>query len=173
MASTYRVEQALNGIEAEIRNRAVVAAESWPTRFADVRLIASERPLGSALSAGSRDVYSPHAALLSALFERLRDAFSGCLDHVTKIEFYARLGNVANDWHSRTTATADSAELLRWVLQEARVILREIEEGNFEGFVIAPGDMVVADVLRRLERGESLDEDEMALYESYIRSRPD
>jgi hypothetical protein len=171
MASVQQAEQALGRVEEAIAAGTIIPSESWYSRFADVRLVAGERPVGFTPSAGSREVITPHAALLSALFVQLRDAFDGLLDHVNKLEFYARLAHVANDWHSRTKIGTDPADLLRWVLQEARVILREIEQGEFDGLLIAPGDMVVADVLRRLERGESLGADEMAIYEAHIRSR--
>lgn len=172
MTAIDRAEEALGALEASVASGTFRADAQTYSRFADVKLIAGDRGAGAAPAAGAREVVTPYAALLGTLFVRLRDAFMGLIDHVSKDEFYARLGHVANDWHSRTLLGADSAELLRWVLQEARVILREIERGEFDGFLVAPGEMAVADVLRRLERGETLNEDEMAAYEAFMRSRP-
>ena len=155
-------ELSLAKLSSDVQAGRLEVSRNSPSRWAGVELRAGEP--GVTPPAGARYVISPYAAELATLFGHLRDAFAGLIDFSNKHEFYARLAHAANDWHSRVGPSAGVEDLLSWVLQEARVVLGEIERGEFDAFLIAPNDLVIADVLRRLERGETLDEFEMASY---------
>lgn len=116
-----------------------------------------------------RYVVTPYALGLSHLFERLRDIFSPLLDSASKIEFYGRLANVARDWHEQSNAAfAGERGLLRWVLWEARVILGELEHGEFDYLLLAPGGMIFSDAIRAAERDGYLGPDETATFLAYM-----
>lgn len=162
MNPVKQAEVTLAKLAADIQEGRLHATRNFPQRWAGVELQPGDS--GTAPPAGARCVVSPHAGELATLFGHLRDGFAGVIDFTNKHEFYARLAHAANDWHRRAAPLAGVGDLLRWVLQEARVVLGEIERGEFDAFLIAPNDLVISDVLRRLERGETLDEFEMAAY---------
>lgn len=170
MDSFAQAELSLIELDEAIASGTIRPTENWPDRWAGLRLVQGSRDRAAPISAGSRTVVSEHAALISALLTRIWAATRDLFDHVDKIEFFARLGNVANDWHTRSDPSANPADLLRWLTQEARVMVRERREGTFSGFVLAPGDMAVADIIRALERGEQVGEVEMELYLTHVRS---
>jgi hypothetical protein len=93
-----------------------------------------------------RYVVTPHAAELSWLFERLRDAFydEQRLDSCSKIEFFGRLANAALRC-IRKKESMEAEVLCRAVLHEAFAIYEEMEEGTFTPLAVASGGEIYDD----------------------------
>ncbi len=88
---------------------------------------------------------TPWVGELSWLFERLWDVFRSALDHMTKLEFFGRLGNAATRYHEQAGPDASVRGLLSSLLATARAIADELEDGRFEALPVAPGRAIVDD----------------------------
>jgi hypothetical protein len=93
------------------------------------------RPRGECFYPEPRYVVTPNAKPLSRLFYDLRDAFRELLDCSSKIEFYGRLAMAALNYQEGLRGEPeDTTELLNAVLQEAQVMLVQMEQGSFPGW---------------------------------------
>jgi hypothetical protein len=150
--------------------KAPTHAREWSG--ADVVITSSPPPppAANAFYPAPRYVVTPYSLNLSHLFVRLGNIFSPpLLDSASNIEFYGRLANVGRDWHERSAAgSPDERGLLKWVLWEARVILDELEHGEFDHLLVAPGGMIFSDALRAAERDGYLGADETSAFLAYM-----
>jgi hypothetical protein len=96
-------------------------------------------------------ITTPHAGEAGWLLNRLRDIFSeaGLIDSCTKIEFFGRLANAALRYQKQARRNETDTLLLAAMLAEAKVILGEMEKGKFACFMVAPGGVIVDDLLKR------------------------
>jgi hypothetical protein len=146
-------------MQSELRAlAAAILAGRWgqalaPWRGADVVIAETTPPVqDGGFFPRPRTVVTPFSLELSWLFERLRDIFADVIDGTSKIEFYRRLANAANHYlerevpHDRTPA-----DLLLAVTHEAHAIRDQMEDGDFNFLVIAPGNAILDDLI---ERGE-------------------
>jgi hypothetical protein len=92
-----------------------------------------------------RAVVTPFVGELSWLFERLWGVFRPALDHMTKLEFFGRLGNAAARYHEQAGVDASVRGLLSSVLATARAIADELEDGTFEALAVAPDRAIAED----------------------------
>jgi hypothetical protein len=92
-----------------------------------------------------RVVVTPYVAELSWLFEELWAAFRPLLDHMTKPEFFGRLGNAANNYHMHAEPDDNVQGLLEAVVTKARTIAAEIDDGTFAVLAVAPDRAIAED----------------------------
>jgi hypothetical protein len=72
-----------------------------------------------------------HAKKLSWLFIKLRDAFSGVIDHYSRFQFYGRLADAADRYANAMPPESPTVEgLLVAVLDEARSIARGLQSST-------------------------------------------
>ena len=95
-----------------------------------------------------RFVISEFSYEISWLFECLRDAFYAekLLDSCSKIEFFGRLANIAND---NIKNKSSKQELCINILSEAEQICSEIRNGYFCSLPLANGNEIFDDYQRR------------------------
>ncbi len=98
-----------------------------------------------------RTVVTPFSKELSWLFDCLRDAFAGLIDGTSKIEFYGRLANAASNYQTSVNGDGNSQDILKAVLYEAVVMLEEMEEGTFDYLLVASGNTILADLVKKAE----------------------
>jgi len=94
-----------------------------------------------------RWVVTPFVNELSWLFEQLWEGFRPLLDHVTKFEFFGRLGNAANRYHETAGPDASVRGLLNAVLAKAWSIAAEIASDAFEALPVAPDRAIAEDFI--------------------------
>lgn len=150
-----RAESALVGIGKEIDQQAYKKSRleaEWGG--ADVLVTSMSRD--STGEAGfypqPRTVVTPYAGEVAWLFTRLRDAFDGLIDGVSKIEFYGRLANAAAAYQQSINGNENAQDMLRAILHEGFVMLEEMEEGKFEYLLVAPGNTILADLVDEAEK---------------------
>lgn len=150
----------LKAIQSKLRTLATaILAGGWgrastPWRGADVVIAETPLPLqNDGFYPPPRVVVTPFFLELSWLFESLRDVFAGAIDGTSKIEFYGRLANAANHYLKREVPHARTpSDLLLAVTHEAHAIRDQMEDGEFNFLVIAPGNAILDDLI---ERGEA------------------
>ena len=146
MKSTY---QQLDDLDAELATGEFPKADNlWSG--ADVKIVTKQPPPTphSDFYGDKRIVLTEHAAELSWLFEKLKDAFYSeeLIDSCTKIEFFGRLANAAiRALKKNKDITAPL--LCAAVLHEAYAIYEEIEGGVFEALPVAIGNEIVDDYI--------------------------
>ncbi len=96
-----------------------------------------------------RYVISEFSYEISWLFERLRDAFytERLLDGCSKIEFFGRLANAAND-KLENKDNVSKQEICLIVVNEAEKIYSEIINGTFSCLPISEGNIIADDYKR-------------------------
>lgn len=92
-----------------------------------------------------RWVITPFVNELSWLFKELWVGFSPLMDHVSKYEFFGRLGNAADRYHETAGLDASARGLLNAVLAKAWSIAAEVASDNFMAFPVAPGRAIAED----------------------------
>jgi hypothetical protein len=87
---------------------------------------------------------------LSWAFLKLRDVFMRVLDGTSKFEFYGRLANAANRYLETTTQRDSSTvDLVAAVLYEAFVMLKEMEDRDFNYLGFTTGNTICDDLIER------------------------
>lgn len=81
---------------------------------------------------------------MSWLFERLKDAFTGIIDSVSKFEFYGRLELSAN--RSLQRGESDPSQLCLRIVEEAELMLNEMSRRQFQYYTVAGGTAIAADI---------------------------
>jgi len=89
---------------------------------------------------------------LSWLFCQLQDIFLELYDRTLELEFFSRLANTALRYQRMSKDDENQRDLLFAVLHEAFAILEEMEEGNFEYFLVSPGNEIVDDFIEQTQR---------------------
>lgn len=95
-----------------------------------------------------RVVVTPYAHAAGWLLNELWKLFSdnALLDGCSKIEFFGRLANAAIRYKKSLNVSPETAEgLLNAIFDEAKKILREMSNGEFEYLNVAPGNMIIED----------------------------
>lgn len=148
-----KVKQTLAGISKRIDERSyekLPLDSEWGG--ADVLITSEAKEVKSGgFYPPKRTVVTPFSKELTWLFERLRDAFSGLIDGASRNEFYGRLANAASNYQTSVNGDGDSQDILKAVLYEAVVMLEEMEEGTFEYLLAAPGNTILADLVKEAE----------------------
>lgn len=139
-------QEALEKLFQTLQEEPIPCAEPW--MGADVVVTDSQPPKWkSEFYPEPRYVVTPHARQLSWLMIQLRDIFSDLYDSASKIEFFGRLANAAIRYQKICNDKEEQYALLAAVLKEAKNILQEMQNGTFEHFLVAPGNMIVDDLI--------------------------
>lgn len=150
-----RTRTRLKELTAEILTPTFGAGESvreWGGADVVISVHAPE-PTAGGFYPEPRYVVTPHAKPLSQLFYDLRDAFNGLIDSCSKIEFYGRLALTALNYQQDLDESPEKKEdLLKAVLLEATAMLAQMEKGDFQFLMVAPGGIIWADLVDRAER---------------------
>lgn len=94
-----------------------------------------------------RYVVTPYAAPLSWLVRAIWVACRPLLDSMTKIEFFARLGNAARRYQRRAGKDQNVRDLLGAVMHESYEIVSDIENGRFYALPVAPAGVAHDDLI--------------------------
>jgi hypothetical protein len=150
-----RAESALVGIAKEIDQQAYDESR-LDQEWGGAGVLVTSTPRNSTENAGfypePRTVVTPFAGEVAWLFTRLRDAFDGLIDGASKIEFYGRLAAAATAYQQSINGNENAQDMLRAILHEGFVMLEEMEEGKFEYLMVAPGNMILGDLIDEAEK---------------------
>jgi len=154
ISNENRTRDALVDIAKDINQYVYKSCNHPEWKGADVLITSNSSKTESheTFYSGPRTVVTPYASEVGWLFTRLRDAFDGLIDGTSKIEFYGRLANAARAYQQSVNGNENAQDMLKAILHEAFVILDEMEEGRFEYLSIAPGNMILADLIDEAEK---------------------
>ena len=131
-----RAQDRINALKERCGSRAVPRADR---NWGGANVIISD----IALSSGYREIITSNSLEVSWLFDRLKDAFTGIIDSVSKYEFYGRLEISANQ--SLQRGESDSQQLCLRIVEEAELMLSEMSRRQFQYHTVAEGTAIAAD----------------------------
>lgn len=146
-----REKEALNHLCQQLLITPIRANEDWDDANVTIASRQNNRA-SSSFYAQRRQVITANAQELSWLFYQLQGIFAQLYDSTAELEFFGRLANAAWRYQSISKDDENQRDLLFAVLHEAFAVLDEIEEDNFEYFLVSPGYEIVDDFTEQFQR---------------------